>query len=84
MNTTPTQKTASRAAQARIVAPEKLAQCLEGGARVFHVNKNGTQVAAQWPDGSTGLLSFKYSDWHFVGDNAAYEAGYAYACGYRD
>lgn len=46
------------------------------------VNKDGS-VYVQYKDG-INIVKPLGDSWTFAGSNSLYEAGYAYACGYRD
>jgi len=63
---------------------QSLYDVLGDDARVIEVDPDGCRVVAQWEDGSIDSLRNKHGEWHFDDDNIAYQAGYAYACGYKD
>ncbi len=47
------------------------------------IRRGDDEALVQWEDGSQTWLTYRYGyGWSFPDDNRAYQAGYAYACGY--
>lgn len=70
--------------QMKPIEIEKLFDIIDADGEIERVADHGECALIRWADGSRCWMRYRDGDWRFPDGNAAYQAGYAYACGYHD